>query len=143
MSKKFLTLEEKVKLIELNDKEKQSSRKLADLFGCGKTQVSNILKRKAEIMEEYKSCANKNKKIKIDSTNKIEELTIKWFNENRKKGIPINGPMILEAAQKIASGLSLEFKTSNWWLERFKKTYNISFKKISGEVSKIDKKRCG
>ena len=39
---KFLTLVERVKLIELNNKNR-SARKIAEVFGVGKTQVPNFL----------------------------------------------------------------------------------------------------
>ena len=52
--RKFLTLVERVKVIELNNKNR-SARKIAEDFGVGKTQVQNILKRKAEVLEEYEN----------------------------------------------------------------------------------------
>ena len=50
--RKFLSLAKRVKLIELNNKNRCGC-KIARDFGVGKTQVQNILKRKAEVLEEY------------------------------------------------------------------------------------------
>ena len=50
--RKFFSLVERVKVIELNNKNKRGCRRFGD-FGVGKTQVQNILKRKAEVLEEY------------------------------------------------------------------------------------------
>ena len=49
----FLTLVERVKVIELNNK--NSACKIAGDFGVGKTQVQNFQKRKAEVLEEYEN----------------------------------------------------------------------------------------
>ena len=52
--RKFLSLVERVKVIEseINNKNR-SACKIAEYFGVGKTQVQNILKRKAEVLEDY------------------------------------------------------------------------------------------
>ena len=52
--RKFLTLVERVKVIGLNNKNR-SARKITEDFGVGKTQVQNILKRKAEVLDEYEN----------------------------------------------------------------------------------------
>ena len=52
--RKFLSLVERVKVIELNNKNR-SACKIARDFGVGKIQVQNILKRKTEVLEEYEN----------------------------------------------------------------------------------------
>ena len=54
MSKrKVLTLNEKIRVLELS--KSKSARKIADEFGVGKTQIQNILKRKAEVLEDVEN----------------------------------------------------------------------------------------
>lgn len=54
MSKqKVLTLNEKIRVLELS--KSISARKIADEIGVGKTQIQNILKRKAEVLEDVEN----------------------------------------------------------------------------------------
>ena len=52
--RKVLTLDERVKAIKLVESGK-SSRKVAEDFGVGRTQIQETLKRKREIMEDYEN----------------------------------------------------------------------------------------
>ena len=50
----MLALKEKVKVLDyVNKNPGCSSRKLASVFNCGKTQIQGILKKRDEIMEEF------------------------------------------------------------------------------------------
>ena len=55
--RKFLTLEERVKVISLVGKG-HSCRRVASGLGVGKTQIQSILKRKHEIMDEFEENVN-------------------------------------------------------------------------------------
>ncbi|KAH3775866.1 hypothetical protein DPMN_177275 [Dreissena polymorpha] len=55
--RKFLTLEERVKVISLLG-EGHSCRRVASDLGVGKTQIQSILKRKHEIMDEFEENVN-------------------------------------------------------------------------------------
>ena len=59
-----LSLEAKVKVIKKGDS-KATVRSLAEMFGCGKTQVSDILKNKEEILCAYESNTCTSKKSKM------------------------------------------------------------------------------
>lgn len=64
MSKrKVLTLNEKIRVLELS--KSKSARKIADEFGVGKTQIQNILKRKAEVLEDVENNVSGEKKRAI------------------------------------------------------------------------------
>ena len=63
MSKrKVLTLNEKIRVLELS--KSKSARKIADEFGVGKTQIQNILKRKAEVLEDVENYVSGEKKTR-------------------------------------------------------------------------------
>ena len=46
-------LKEKIALIEASEKEHPSARKATEKFGIGKTQITNILDEKLEILQAY------------------------------------------------------------------------------------------
>lgn len=52
-SRKCFTLKEKIKIIKAVDNKKFSVDDVVKQFKCGKSQVYSILKRKAELTEEY------------------------------------------------------------------------------------------
>ena len=60
---KVLTLNEKIPVLELS--KSKSARKIADEFGVGKTQIQNILKRKAEVLEDVENNVSGEKKRAI------------------------------------------------------------------------------
>ena len=59
-TRKDLTLKEKIDLIKASDN--LSQRKLAEKFGCGKTSVGSILKRKAEYLDQWEANANQDRR---------------------------------------------------------------------------------
>ncbi len=60
--RKLLTLEEKVKVIRLNEKD-DSSRRIAAEFDVGKTQINSIVKNKDEILQQWESGSSSARKI--------------------------------------------------------------------------------
>lgn len=58
----ILTLKQKVDVISVFSKEKLSVRDLAKRFNIGKTQASDIIKKKNELMLQWSSNANVNQK---------------------------------------------------------------------------------
>ena len=85
---KFVTLEESVKVTELNNKNR-SVPKIGEDFGVGKTQVQNILKRKAEVLEKYENNISGARKrlSRTSENNEINELYINWFQDATKCGM--------------------------------------------------------
>ena len=77
--KKTLSLEDKVKAIRMYD-QKQSSRNVAREFGVGKDQIQRLMKRKAQVLDEFESNAPNDRKRKIRKTGNedINDLTWKW-----------------------------------------------------------------
>jgi predicted DNA-binding protein YlxM (UPF0122 family) len=57
-----LELSKKIELIRDYDASKQSHRALAEKYNIGRTQVSNILKRKKEIIEAFEENVDSKKK---------------------------------------------------------------------------------
>ncbi|GBM21490.1 hypothetical protein AVEN_249918-1 [Araneus ventricosus] len=93
MSKKqvILTLEQRITVIESHEKG-NSERKLADIFGCGKTQINKILKDKIMIRKEWENFKFWGVKrmwmeALIEWFKPGEEYTNKWsFDETKSNG---------------------------------------------------------
>ena len=63
MSRKVLTLSERVEAIKLHDGGK-SSRDVAQIMGVGRTQIQQIIKRKSEVLDDYESNVSNDRKRK-------------------------------------------------------------------------------
>ena len=76
-ARRELSLKEKVDLIKSSDG--KSCRQLSEMFGVGKTQVSTILKRKAELMAAHEENVSSDKKrLKLPGDlQDIDEMTWK------------------------------------------------------------------
>lgn len=140
-SRKRLTLKEKVEVIRVRDNEKLSVRGLSTKFSVGKTQISDILKKRNEILKAWSTNENQESKRVFPKTQGliIDNLTFEWFCRARANRIPLSGTIIREKALEIAKNLGdNEFKASLGWLEKFRIRHNISYKTVSGEVGSVD-----
>jgi hypothetical protein len=106
--------------------------------------LSNIILRKASILEEECHCgahSEKRKNMKT-SPNEFEILLVQWFQQIRSENIPVNGLMLWEKATEIALRLKIgNFKASNGWLDRFTKHHGITCEfdvvKVAVSVKKL------
>lgn len=118
-----------------------STRKLAEKFHCGKTQIQRILQKKEEILKAFEANSSSNTKRSRGGKNEeIDNTLVDWFRKARSKNMPITGPMLQEKAMQIAKALDVspeEFKASNGWLDRFKHRNGIKAKFISGEAGDV------
>ncbi|XP_064647061.1 tigger transposable element-derived protein 6-like [Lineus longissimus] len=140
-ARRELQLKDKIKLIKAKDSEGKSCRQLAEMFDIGKTQVSTVLKRKAEYLDAYEENApTERKRLNVSSElQDVDDLTWKWFQQARSHSLPVSGPMIQEIARQIALGLDKkDFKASNGWLEKWKTRHNINQVTICGESESVD-----
>lgn len=137
LKKKFLNLKEKIEVIEKS--KNLSARKIANIYGCGRTQINEILKRKSDIEEQWLKFQYEGSKLKRRKTDgeNIEQALLEWFSNCRAKNMPISA---IQIAKKL--GIS-DFKASNGWLEKFRKRNNICFKKICGELSDVSTETVG
>ena len=141
---KCLTLREKIKVIQLSGTGEISVRKLADRFGCGKTQITTALKNKQKIMPEWNS--NKSSSTQKRSNNEkfsdINQLLWEWYARARESNIPVSGPLLVEEAKLIAESLGEEnFKGTNGWLQKWKRRHNITEMSIAEEEGDVSAKK--
>ena len=107
--------------------------KLAEKLGCGKTQVSNILKQKTLVREEYERGFSSAKKHNCTSQySDVNDAVWEWFKKKTEQRIPVDGPIIQQ--RNLATP---EFKASSGWFTRFKERHNLSQCKLCGESADV------
>lgn len=125
----ILTLTEKVQI--LHDWEsgtETSQRKLANKYNISKTAVSDMIKNRNLLLQQYEINANTKRK-RFNTTSKyadVNEIVWQWFKVARESGIQMSGPMIQEKALDVAKMLQItDFKASNGWLHSWRGRYNV------------------
>lgn len=139
--RKFLSVKEKIEIIEACEKSNLSVRRAAEKFKVGKTQVSAILKNKGEIRKTFNEGGNCDRKKKFPKTEgaALDQIVHNWFCQVRSKNIPVSGPLLQEKALEVSRELKIDdFKASNGWLNKFCLRWNISLKTICGEASAVN-----
>ena len=134
-----LSLDQRFKIVEEHEGGNSSVRQLAEKYACGKTQVSNILKNKEKIREEYeRGLPIARKRNRTSQYSDLNDSVWEWFKKKNDQHVPVDGPMIQEFAQKAAEHLGYsDFKASSGWLTRFKERHNLSQHKVCGESADV------
>ena len=116
-----------------------SVRKLAEHFACAKSQIASIHKSKESILELYESnlpseTMRSRKTSRTSEFVDVNEALHKWYLLAVSRNIYLVGPQLCEKSKEIAKHLEIpNYKTSNGWLDRWKKRYNVKRMNISGE----------
>ncbi|XP_069129151.1 tigger transposable element-derived protein 4-like [Argopecten irradians] len=134
-----LNLQQRVEVVKrLNSGE--TATKIAKDFHVGRTQIQNIKKRKAEILQDYEIHGpSPKRKRHVTGNEDINNLCLTWFKDAMARRIVISGPLIQARALKYAQELNITtFKASNGWLESFVKRNNIVFGSQSGERGDVN-----
>ena len=140
-TRRFLTLEGKIKLLDVNKQRMQSCRQLAEMFNIGKTAAANIIKNEASIRKEYEEFKGDLKRKRKGQFNDINEILYEWFKKCCAANIYPDGPMLKEEAMEIKKCLEkVEFKNftaSNGWLEKCKISYGVRERKVKREAGEV------
>ena len=112
------------------------SRKIAEVFQCGRTQVQTIVKSKEAIITSFQKNALTSKKrsrtARYDEVD-LDAAVFEWYRLARERLVPVSGPMLQEEALTIAYELGNDsYKASNGWLQCFKQRHNIKQLVVSG-----------
>nr|XP_054774537.1 tigger transposable element-derived protein 4-like [Lytechinus pictus] len=137
-----LSLDKKIEVIRMHDQQKMSARSIAQRLStqghrCGRTQISNILKRKQEWLEEFEShvLLDRKRKFRKTSNDELNVIVYEWFKDSTARMFPVSGPLLQEKVRAVAAELQLQdFKASNGWLEAFSRRHNIVFGKMNGRA---------
>ncbi len=139
-AKKCLTLTEKIDA--LKHLETKPVKEVMLIMGVGRTQLHELKKRKAEVLESYNACSNPNAKRQCRTTGyeQVNDLVWEWFEDATARNYVLSGPLIQQRAREFAEALDLkDFKASNGWLARFTKRHNIVYKARSGERGDVNR----
>ncbi|KAI4468551.1 hypothetical protein MML48_2g00007876 [Holotrichia oblita] len=103
----YLTLKEKIEIVEVYKSEKLSNRELAKRFGIGKTQTANIIKNRDDLLKALHANVNVNKKQCFINKGgaDVDRMCYEWFIKARSKGIPLSGLIVQSKAKEIAESI--------------------------------------
>ena len=141
MNERCLTLDEKIKILDVIEKRKMSCREIAEQFKIGKTQAAIAVKNKASLRAEYENFQGKGlrhlKREKHQKYKAIKTILYKWFKKCEASGIYVSGSLLKEEVMNIKDLLNNadlnDFKASEGWLDKWKLSYGIRKKQISGK----------
>ena len=100
---------------------------MSTVFNCGRKQIQSVLKRKEANLSDYEANSPASRKhCRGREHRNVIEAVFRWYTLAKKRNVPVSAPMLQEEARIIATYISHhQFKTSNSWLESFKKRHNI------------------
>lgn len=112
----------------------KSMRQLALQFGCGKTQILNILGQRDSYLREWDEkqaesnphISARKRRSRRTGNEETNQKVWDWYNRQKNLGIKVTGPMLQREARSIARGLNIpSFAASNGWLDSFRRLHNI------------------
>ena len=136
-------LEKKLSII--HNKMKNERKTLDDLatkYGCERSTVSKILKRRNEIIKINELTPNKSRiRNQKGEIYLVEQALLKWFLSARAKNLPISQVILQSKAVEFfilfqknpQIKLPPKFEASRGWLTRFQERNNLSFKTEIGK----------
>ena len=135
-----LSLAAKMKVIEYAKQNPSAgTRKIAEVFECGKTQIQTIRKNQDSITHNYEMNAPATRKrSRGPQYENVDSAVYDWYALAQQRLVPVTGPMLQEETLIIASRLGIDdFKASNGWLQKFKDRNNIKQLVVSGESGDV------
>lgn len=93
---------------------------IASKFGCNRSTVCKILKKKDKFGITGDIC------VGVPKSKQLDELTYEWIVSMRNANIPLTGTIIKETASQIAQRIGqVHFMPSNEWLKQLCRRYGI------------------
>lgn len=102
--------------------------KLAQMFQCGKTQIQNILRRKAKYLDDWANKADPCRVRRGVSGQLLKHRNImhEWLERCRCYPIKINDELLFSKAVEAARLMDItEFRINNEWMRRFKCKFKL------------------
>ena len=131
------TLTEKYKILKELDKG-EPSVSISKKYGIPKQTLSGWSKEKNQIYSEVEKNKTSAKRVLMCvSLNKyLDKACYMWLLNTLHQNIPVSGTNFKVKALHFAKELGYDnFQASEGWLDRWKKSNNVSFKTISGILS--------
>lgn len=139
-----LTLNQKVTVLKKLNEGIRANR-LAKDFGVSESAISQIKNKRSEILAAVSSTCHevKKKTLRQPEYPEVEQKLFEWFQKQRERNCPMNGPILKAKAKDIFTKLFPEkaenkFTTSEGWFNNFKRRRGIRFLKICGEILSSD-----
>ena len=104
----------KIKYNALKDLEKgHLTKDVAKEYNIPTSTLATWKKSKKKIMEAFEnSSLKRQRRVKTDKYDKLNDALFKWFKSMRGNNIPINGPILSEKAHEFAKALFLKYYAS-------------------------------
>ena len=128
-----LSFAERIQVI-LARKGGKSMRQLALQFGCGKTQILNILGQRESYLREWEEkegpsnphIGARKRRSRRTGNEETNRQVWDWYQQQKSAGLRVTGPMLQREARSIARSLGIaNFAASNGWLDSFRRLHNI------------------
>lgn len=140
----FVTMEQKLSILERLDKG-ESVQSICREFNVGKSTV-NDWRRNRKCIETFCTQIEAEKVLSTRCTLKkpkleqVDDALWLWFMQERRRGTPINGPILKEKAIILHAKLGGKdtFTASDGWLSRWKKRHGVHFISVCGEKMSAD-----
>ena len=112
----------KVKYQALKELEKGKPKKdVSNQFSIPGSTLATWKNNKEKIFEAFQNSSLKQQRVKIGTSEKLNEGLLKWFPSMRDNNIPINGPILPEKALEFVKTFNYnDFTASNGWLRGWK-----------------------
>jgi hypothetical protein len=123
----------------------ESVQSICTEFNVGKSTVYDWRKNRKSIEDfcmqiEIESVLSTRSTLKKPHHELLDDALWLWFMQERRRGTPINGPILKEKAVILHSKLGEKgnFSASDGWLTRWKKRHGVHFLGVCGEKLSAD-----
>lgn len=132
-----LSIDTKRKILECIDEKRLPKTEIAKKFGIPKSTLFTIVKNRDSIL----NAVPERKRIREGKFPLLEKALLDWLKSMRSKNIPLDGNALKEKSIVFFEKLypNESFKASDGWLQNFKHRHEITFKKICGESSSVNR----
>ena len=111
-----------------------SQREAAERLGVSRGLLQGLIKNEATIRAAAAaSSVSEVKRKRSGKDEEVEKALFDWFKFTRQRNAPVNGPILMEKANKIAEAAGhSDFKATEGWFNRWKKTFFVEFVVLKG-----------
>ena len=108
---------------------------VARKYNVQKNTLSTWIKNKDKIIQSCRECGNvKRRRVRYSPNENLDKAVYKWLLAVRSKNVVVSTLILKEKSSIFAKAFGItDFAPSDGWIMRWKRRFNISFKKISGE----------
>ena len=134
-ARKDITIAEKLDVLDrYNAFSLVSQRETAERLGDSRGLLQGLIKNEAIIRAApAASSVNGVKRKRSGKDEEVEKALFDWFKFTLQKNAPVNGPILIEEANKIAEGAGhSDFQATKGWFNQRKKRFSLKFVVLKG-----------